>query len=495
LRSTIILFALVFPIVAGGCRAQPAASPKQAETASFAPAKTRTLRSFGAAADGRQDDTAALRQAFSRSSEFCLDGEGRVYRVMGTLEVKQDLCLRNAKLVQSLPPFDTSAYIIAKCPVTTDPAAVVDCGDPAIPAEQLPSLRRALGVRTLLIRPASPNERIRVSLDHVQVDRGRYPEGGSRTDSAGVWIQGAERVDLNNVEISGYGKGYGLFVNDSARVDVNDLWVHDLVWAPYFGDAPLTISRVSNIGWNRAPIHEFRPAGRDGVKASKFYGVRVQEQITCALFSKVRHVRIRNVRISRCMARFKDGDLPWQTDGLDISRSSSDIRIDGAKIESTYEGMDVVANGDGVSDLAISNVTATNSFAFGLKLGKDLRSVRISGLRISKAGIAGVVIYGAVNDLSISDARVDSVGSIVGPAGSSFAPWPPGNRAGFRIDGQPGSRGAGRPNKIAISDATVTGAQDRYEFGILNTGGRGIVVRNFRTHGFGKRRVSGIALH
>jgi hypothetical protein len=492
-----IVLAWVFAAVAAaGCRAQTA-PPQRSAIDAFAPSTARTLRSFGAAGDDRRDDTAAIGRALSHSSEFCLDGEGRSYRVSGTLEVKKDICLRNATLVQSLPPFDTSAYIVAKCPVTPDPDAVIDCGDPVVPAEQLSRLRQSLAVRTLLIRPADPKDRIRVNFDHVKVDRGRYPEGGSRTDSAGIWIQDAERVDLNSVEITGYGKGHGLFVNRSDRVNVNNLWIHDLVWAPYPGDAPLTVSRVSKIGWNTVPIHEFRAAGRDGVKVSKFYGVRIQEQVTCALFSDVHHVQIRNARISRCMARFDSGDLPWQADGLDISRSSSDVRVDGATIDSTWEAMDVVANGNGVTDLVISNVAATNSFAFGLKLGKHLRRARLSDVRVSKAGIAGVVVYGPVTDLSISGAKVSDVGWIVGSDGKSFAPWPAGNRAGFRIDGHAGGPSAGVPRNIEIDDATVTGGAVArgYEFGILNTGGTGIQVRNFRATGFSKRRTFGVDPH
>ena len=444
--------------------------------------------------DGIHDDTAALRSAFLRSNLYCLDGEGRSYRVSGTLETRTNFCLRNATLVQSLPPFDTAAYIRAKCPVTTDPSAIVDCGDPPVSEADLPGLRRALAVRTLLIRPAKGTGRIAVRLDHVKVNRGRYPEGGSRADSAGIWIQDADGVDLRHVEITGDGKGYGLHVVGSSNVRVNDLWIHDLVWSPYRGDTPLSATAVEKVGWNSVPIHEFRAAGEDGAKLSKFYGVRIQEQVSCAVFSNVRKVRIRNVRISNCMARFDGGDLPWQADGLDISRSSSDVSVDGAAIDSVWEGMDVVANGSGVTNLSIANVKVSNAFAFGLKLGYRLSNARLSAIRVDGAGLAGVVLYGPVEDVSIRGAVANNIGRLRTPNGASLAPWPAGNRAGIRIDAHADGGAAGTPHAIIIDDATVGGAAaGDYEYGILNTGGSGVQLSRFRAQGFRKSRAYGLA--
>lgn len=478
---------------AAGCRAQPA-PPQAAADAAFAPAQSRSLRSFGAVTGGQADDTAAIQRALQASESFCLDGEGRNYKVIGTLRAEHDLCLRNTTLVQAMPPVDTSRYLVGDCPVTTDASVVVDCGDPAIPAVQLQPLNRWLSVRTLFIRPADPDGRLRVNLDHVKVDRGARPEQGSRTDSAGIWIQDASRIDLKSVEITGNGKGYGLFVNRAKEVRVDGLWVHDLVWAPYRGDAPLTVSRASRIGWNSVPLREFREAGR-GAKQSKFYGVRVQEQLTCAAFSEVTVVRIRNVRISRCMAQFDGGALPWQADGLDISRSSISIAIDGATIDSTWEGMDIVGNGAGVKRLILSNVAVTNSFAFGLKLGRDVGGARLSNVRIDRAGIAGIVLYGGVSDLSISHARIDNIGWLSAPGGGRLAPWPAGNRSGIRLDGQ--ARGAnGAPSNILIDDVVVGAdvGSPRYDFGILNTGGTAVRLRAFRANGYGHSVASGVEI-
>ncbi len=368
---------------------------------------------------------------------------------------------------------------------------MTDCGDPAIPEAQLHQLARALSVRTLLIRPPEGAPPIRVSLDHVTVNRGRFTESGSRTDSAGIWLEGADRVDFSDVEITGHGKGFGLLLIRSRNVTLANLFIHDMVWSPYPGDVPLSQTRVAETGWNSAMIHEFRARGQDGVAAAKFYGVRVQEQISCAFLADVRHVRIENARISRCMARFDTGDLPWQTDGLDIGQSSVDVVVNGATIDSTWEGMDVVGTGNGIEGLSISDLTITNSFTFGLKLGYRLRNAQVTRLKIRGAGLAGVVVYGPVKKVLISEASIVDVGLIKTASATNFSPWPAGARAGIRVDeGSGGTEAVGqKPTDILIENSTVSGGQGHYDFGLLNKGGINVRTRRFQATGFSKSAV------
>jgi hypothetical protein len=477
--------------VTSGCRAAPSPKPRSGN-GPFAPAATRTLKDFGAIGDGRADDTAALARALANSEAYCLDGQGRTYRVNGTLRAGQSLCLRNARLVQSAAPVDTAPYITRSCAAIRSAAPVVDCGDPAVPLREVTALWKSLSLRTLLIRPGGSRP-IEVLLDRVKIDRGHYAEGGSRTDSAGIWLDGADRVDFRDVEITGAGKGYGLLITNASNVTLTNLWVHDLTWAPYRGNAPLSEARVAAAGWNSIPIHEFREQGRGGATAAKFYGVRIQEQLTCASLANVTHVRIENPRIERCMARFDTGDLPWQADGLDIGRSSSDVVVNNAKIDSTWEGMDVVAGGDGIDGLVINNLAASNSFSFGLKLGYELHNARVSGIKIAGAGLSGVVVYGPVRAVRISNATIRDVG-VVREHSGSFSPWPRGNRAGIRIDEGSTANGAATatPEDVVIEDASVSGRPNDYEFGILNTGGRRIRVVRFNAEGFGSARTHGI---
>ena len=238
--------------------------------------------------------------------------------LVGTLRAAHDLCLRNVTLVQAASPVDTAKYISNACPPVQNPSVVIDCKDPTIPLDEFDALLRSLSIRTLLIRPGGKAS-LRVNLERVKVDRGRYAEQGSRSDSAGIWLDGADRVDFRDVEITGNGKGYGLQITNARNVTLTNLWLHDLVWAPYPGSA-LSEAKVAATGWNSVPIHEFRESRGRGVKGGKFYGVRIQEQLTCASLANVSHVRITEIRIERCLARFVTGDLPWQADELDTWR-------------------------------------------------------------------------------------------------------------------------------------------------------------------------------
>jgi hypothetical protein len=484
---------MLVALAASGCRAQ-SASPAAASRDSFAPTQTRQIRSFGAVGDGRTDDTAALARALAASDGYCLDGEGRTYRVVGTLHATHDLCLRNVTLDQSLVPFDTRQYVRSACPAIANASAIVDCGDPAIRPEDLKALQDSLGVRTLLIRPDQGSGPLHLILDHVKVDTGRYPEAGSRTDSAGIWIEGADGATLRNVEVTGSGKGHPLIVLRSSNVAVDGLWIHDIVWGPYSGEAPLVRERVAAAGWNTYPIHEFRRAGQQGAKFAKFYGVRVQEQVTCAAFAEVHNVVIRNARISRCMARFVDGDLPWQADGLDVARSSSNILVDSPVIDTIWEGMDVVANGTGIDGLRIVSPRVTNCFSFCLKLGKQLRKPVVSGAIIRNAGIAGIVFYGPVQDGKLDGATIDGLGTIV-VAGRNFVPWPKQPGAGVQInEGTSGSGSDERstPRGLEIDNVAVSsGGGPAYGFGVLNKGGEGVHVQGLRATGFNRAAIGG----
>jgi hypothetical protein len=467
---------------APACRAQPAHS-----LGPFSPAETRSLKSFGAVGDGRVDDTAALGRALANSERYCLDGGGQAYRVTGTLRVATDLCLRNLTLVQSAVPVDTRPYIVGGCPAIQDPSAVVDCKDPPVPREKLAGLWASLSIRTLLIRSGDDHP-FRVNLSRVKIDRGPYAEQGSRSDSAGIWVDGASRVDFRDVEITGNGKGYGLQITNARNVTLTNLWVHDLVWAPYPGDRVLSEAAVRSGGWNSVPIHEFREQRPGQANPAKFYGVRIQEQLTCVSLANVSHVRIDNLRVERCMARFNSGNLPWQADGLDIGRSSSDVAVAGARIDSTWEGVDVAAGGDGIDGLRIDNLAVSNSFSFGLKMGYRLRDARISGLSVDGAGLSGVVIYGPVRDLRLSRASIQNVG-IVQAGGGRYSPWPAGNRAGLRIDGGANSS----PEDLVVADMTVSGGPSEFEFGVLNTGGRRVHLVGFQARGFGLEKTRGVA--
>jgi hypothetical protein len=379
----------------------------------------------------------------------------------------------------------TAEYFTGRCPSVSDPSALIDCRDRPIPARQLARVSESLSVRTLLIR-SGDNRPLRVNLHKVKIDRGPRPDQGSRSDSAGIWLDGADRVDFSDVEITGNGKGYGLQITNARNVTLTNLWVHDLVWAPYRGDKALSRAAVAAAGWNNVPIREFREQRSGGPRAN-FYGVRIQEQLTCVSMSNVSHVRINNVRIERCLARFDTGDLPWQADGLTIGPSSSDISINRARIDSTWEAVDVVGGGSGIDGLQINDLTASNSFSFGLKMGYRLRNARISRLTVRGAGLAGVMVYGPVRNVRISGASIQNAGMLLS-RGGRYSPWPGGNRTGIRIDGSDREE----PQGVVVEDVSISGQPGEMDFGILNTTGRRVQLVRFQAKGFGKGKAGGI---
>lgn len=329
-----------------------------------------------------------------------------------------------------------------------------------------PGLSAYLFTRTLLIRPEEGSAPIAVTLRKVSVDRGSDPASGARSDAAGIWIGNARQVDLDEVEVTGAGKGFGVIIVGSNNVTARHLWLHEMVWAPYAGDAPLALERVRRQGWNTAPIREFRVAGQDQAKAGGFYGMRVQEQLTCLMIVNSHKVLLDRPRIEGCRARFAEGDVPWQADGIAIGQSSSQVQIVKPVISDTWEGIDVVGGGRGVRDVAISGAHISNSFGYGVKWGHVLNGMRLVDSTISRSGLAGVVIYGPVNGADLRRVRIDGVGSVL--FGKALQrPWQQ-ERAGVLVE--PGGSAQTRdayPGGVSLVSVRVSGGKD-CRFGLLN---------------------------
>lgn len=455
LASALLLGA--FPPLARADGGQPTA-------ADLASLPVKSVADFGAVGDGVTDDAAALQRALSQSDKFCLDGGGRTYRLRLVLRAMHDLCLVNIRLVQDQPKFDLRPYLQGKCPPVTDPHTTADCGDRAIPAASLPELNRFLEMRTLVVRPLEPDRPIAVYMSRVTIDRGDDPSSGSRSVAAGLAIDHASSVELDNVEITGAGKGMGLVIADSSNIRTRGLFIHDLVWAPYPGEPALSLPDVIRTGWNSTTIQEYFQKNPSNFRSdpskgpiSGFRGMRVQEQLVGLMILRSQHVHLTDTRILNCDAQFREGRVPWQTDGIDVGESSSDIVIDGnTQISGTWEGIDVLAVGTGVRDLTIDGVTVTNSFNFGIKLGYHLTNATVRRSVVRATGIAGIIIYGPPDQITVEDVDVFGVGNVEF-LGKTNVPWPNANAAGVLItDGGINNRGV-TPQNVDIARLQVTG--------------------------------------
>lgn len=426
---------------------------------SFAPGHAAgivPLSAFGALGDGKADDTAALQMALLASPKACLDGQGREYRVSGTLRAAADLCLLNVRIRQDTRTFDTRPFIAGQCAVVADPNTLIDCGDPTFVSSMPAGLAPYLFTRTLLVRPEEGQPRIKVVMRNVRIDRGNDPASGARSEAAGLWIQWADKVELDNVEITGGGKGFGLMIAHASNITARNVHLHDLVWAPYAGDAPLLIANVRSQGWNTAPIREFRTAGQQGAAVDGFHGMRVQEQLTCLMIVSSDKVVFEGLRVERCLARFVDGDLPWQADGVGIGQASANIRIaDASRISDTWEGIDVVGGGGGVRNVAVLDTQVTNSFSYGIKLGYDLAGVVIDNVRIRGAGLAGVVLYGSVRNAVVRRTSIEEVGTVMLDKAAT-SPWRQ-ERAGVLIEPRDTSVANDYPNSVVLDRVRIAG--------------------------------------
>lgn len=143
-----------------------------------------TLRSYGAIGNGLADDTAAIRNAFQSVCD--LDGGNLSYAVAGSLEIKNNITLSNAKFLQK---------------------------------------GFAVDIRTLMKSGGS------ITLKKVVVHRGQNERNGKEGNSAGIFLDGVSDSLLEDAEVTGNGYGAGIWIDRSNRVTLLRPFVHDMRWS------------------------------------------------------------------------------------------------------------------------------------------------------------------------------------------------------------------------------------------------------------------------
>ena len=216
-----------------------------------------------------------------------------------------------------------------------------------------------------------------ILLEDVKVDRNGRREEGNINDDAGIWLANIRDSELRDVEVTGDGKGIGIFVLAGTGV-------------------------ADHIKVVRASVHDMHWSARSDP---------CTEQIVGLWFSGATNIEVDSPRIANLLGEVGDGkycqldaanippgvDLPYQTDGLDFSNTHG-ARISGGLISSVGEGSDNSGRGRN-RNIWYFGTHYTDCGTFCLKMVHDIAdsgSVNIVALR---PGLAGIVLSdGAQND-------------------------------------------------------------------------------------------------
>ena len=371
-----------------------------------------TLRSLGAVGDGKTDDRAAIQEALIKANGSPIDGEGATYAVHGNIDVHVDVNLRNATLVQTMAPVDVSKYIKSaqgNSTPTVEPAEALHSmvgplplmhphgvasysEDPVLNAEEAAALLPSIHLRTLAIS-GSQEKPVSVRLEKVRIFRGNHAETGGGEGGA-IIVDYAGPVIMNDVEVTGDGKGAGIWITNSSKVRLERLHVHDMNWSPYAGDNIFETTSVKSIkedfSWNTFPIYQFNSA------RNQFVRVRIQEQIAGIQIFYCDDVQVLNSRVERLQTRIGDRLYPLQADGM-TATNVTNFAVRNCHFSEVWEGIDFNGNKD--DSFVCEDCTASDTLTFGFKLAHPKRNGKLINCTAHRAGGAGFVMEPEVENI------------------------------------------------------------------------------------------------
>jgi len=453
-----------------------------------------TLRSFGAVGDGRTDDRAAIVEALTRAQGAPIDGEGLTYAVHGNIEVTTSIDFRNAKLVQTMEPPDTRGFFEEKGAFQVEPAAAMlktvknmpvlrpdgegTYADGRVPSEaDIARLTPGIVLRTLAVRGTDAKP-VSVHLEKVRIDRGHHPDSGGRTDGAGIHLSNANPVRLEDVVVSGDGKGTGIMLQQCTHVRLDRIHIHDMSWAPYAGDEVFTrlsaLEVKDDFGWNNFPIYEYRAAKK------RFVRVRIQEQLVGIFVGVCNDVEIANTRIERLQTKIGDEYFPLQSDGITVGNTKG-IVVRNTDMLRTWEGIDFT--GKSGQDFLVDHCTVSDTIGWAFKMAHPKQNGRFVDCIAIRGGIAGFLVGAETDNVELTRCRA------VETAGNHYWEAADGHHimtmSGIRIQGEADKK---TPSRIRIYDCSAintvaAGAMDYGIFCDAAAAGHDIVLGDFTTRG------------
>ena len=422
-----------------------------------------TLRSMGAKGDGVTDDLAAIEAALKQSAGQPVDGEGLTYAVHGSVHVRVAVDLSNATLVQTMGRVDTTKFIrstqnttapsvmpaealtkmVNGVPLLRYDGVATYAEDPLVTGSDLEAIRAMLNIRTLFIY-GTEKQPVSVKLTKVKILRGNHPEAGMHSNSAGLYLVDATPIYLKEIEITGDGKGAGLYLNRCAKVRMDGLNIHDIHWAPYAGDVTFSGEVLGrDFGWNNSPIYDFDE------RAGRFIRVRVQEQLTGMTIGNCEDVELINSRIERIGTRVDGKFLPWQADGVTVGGVKGLVMKD-CVITNTWEGIDLT--GKGADGFLQENIRISDSFAYGFKYAHPQKNGKVINCTSERAGFRSFTIGSECENIEF----INCAALETGVQGYWVRPGRPSNGiAGFEL----GFDKTHSPRNITLKDCRAENVQ------------------------------------
>lgn len=422
---------------------------------------------LGAKGDGITDDSRVLESIFKSNPGICYDGENKEYLVNQIVKIENDLCLQNFQFVRQVENLDLSAYMkSARLVLDSNQVDVssINTNDHNFLEDEIEldtdtkaKMMNYINQRMLLVRGRSA-EKINVQLTNVSFNKGSNYEAGSRTDSAALWIDNAKSIQLKNVQVSGAGKGHGIFIIASENIRLENIYIHDLIWQLYDEEVPLSFSSLERYQQNNLPIFNYSPTH------NKFAYQRSQEQINGLFIVSSKNVELLGIRVERVGAMVEGEFYPWQADGISLVDIEG-LRIAHAIIDNTWEGIDL---GGASKDFLLEDLEISNSHAFAVKIPHTADGGVVRNSVIRNSGYSGVVLAGVVKNIVLDNILVEDTGLFVSED-RVHLPWVKlGTIAGYRIMGA--DEAENRPANIEFTHCIAENlvGNDLMKFGFLN---------------------------